>query len=397
MNAPKPKRRGRVASDSAHAWARCLKLGNPYAKLVLVSCCLYVNDAGSCFVGIATLADDTELSADTVRKRLKWLEDIGAIVRFPRWIDENGRANSDGRGKRTSDEIRLMIDEEPEAIEARANGQSEPVCEDDAMTEAAEVSPLNQQGLNQSPENAQDSASPRPALGQPSDSGKGLDSSEPEPEVSPPTPLAGGCDVGLSVLAEAYPIPITDVPKASAVWSALSEQERSEALLGARGYRDFIEKERKRGRNRNVKDCHRWLRDRGWIGYLEQGKKADAIAQRCDIAEGSEEWKAWDVFERICGSSNGILRRYCRGEPGSRTVNVPMAFPPVGAGIDKPYDQWETVVEGSGQFAAWLRKLTELPDVRVSARPVLHEGRMRPSLRVPAPWPPNKSDLAKTG
>jgi hypothetical protein len=40
------------------------------------------------------------------------------IVRMPQWIDEYGRRNGEGRGKRTSDLIRLMIDVDPEVIEA---------------------------------------------------------------------------------------------------------------------------------------------------------------------------------------------------------------------------------------------------------------------------------------
>ena len=81
---------------------------DPNAKTVLRALALYVNGEGSCFVGIDQLSDDTDLSADTVRRRLVWLEQIGAIVRLTQWLDENGRRNSEGRGKRTSDEIRLF-------------------------------------------------------------------------------------------------------------------------------------------------------------------------------------------------------------------------------------------------------------------------------------------------
>jgi hypothetical protein len=47
-------------------------------------------------VSIPTLAEDTELSQQTVRNRLAWLEEIGAIARLPQWIDEYGRRNGDG-------------------------------------------------------------------------------------------------------------------------------------------------------------------------------------------------------------------------------------------------------------------------------------------------------------
>jgi hypothetical protein len=79
---------------------------------------------GRAFVGIASLAEDCEMSPDTVRRRLVWLEEIGAIVRVPQWLDENGNRNSTARGKRTTDLIRLLTDADPELIEARAAGES---------------------------------------------------------------------------------------------------------------------------------------------------------------------------------------------------------------------------------------------------------------------------------
>jgi hypothetical protein len=117
----KPRAR-RIGSDEAHSWARNLKLGNPYAKLVLSMLTLYVQGDGVCFVGIEALAEDTELSTDTVRKRLAWLEDVGAIARFPQWVDASGRRNGDGNGKRTTDEIRLLLSADADAIERRAAG-----------------------------------------------------------------------------------------------------------------------------------------------------------------------------------------------------------------------------------------------------------------------------------
>jgi hypothetical protein len=104
---------------------------------------LYVDGEGCCFVSIPALAEDCEMSPDTVRRRLAWLESIGVISRTPQWIDAQGRRTSDGPGKRTSDLIKLLM---------------------------PGVSPSNQQG-----------SSPRLALRQPSHCGKGL-ISEPEPE-----------------------------------------------------------------------------------------------------------------------------------------------------------------------------------------------------------------------
>lgn len=104
------KRLRRIGSDEAHAWARNLRLGNPYAKLVLCMLTLYVDAEGSCFVGAATLAEDCELSVNTVRGRLAWLENVGVIRRSPQWIDDKGNRNGEGRGRRTSDSVQLLID-----------------------------------------------------------------------------------------------------------------------------------------------------------------------------------------------------------------------------------------------------------------------------------------------
>lgn len=106
------ERRRRIASDEAHAWARNLRLGNPFAKLVLSMLSLYVDGDGYSFVGINQLAEDCELSADTVRRRLDWLEDEAKVIRrTPQWIDESGMRNGNGRGRRTTDKILLLTGE----------------------------------------------------------------------------------------------------------------------------------------------------------------------------------------------------------------------------------------------------------------------------------------------
>jgi hypothetical protein len=118
---------------------------------------LYVDGDGFCFVSIPTLADDTELSAQTVRNRLAWLEQIGAIARLPQWIDEYGRRNGDrSQGRRTSDLIRLMIDADEDEIEARRAGETADV--------SREVSPMPQTGLNPPTPKRLPCASPTPAL-----------------------------------------------------------------------------------------------------------------------------------------------------------------------------------------------------------------------------------------
>ena len=53
MSAPRRKRR--IAADEAHAWARNLRLRNPYAKLILSMLTLYVNGEGECYASVNAL------------------------------------------------------------------------------------------------------------------------------------------------------------------------------------------------------------------------------------------------------------------------------------------------------------------------------------------------------
>jgi hypothetical protein len=173
-----PKRRPRrIAADEAHAWARNLRLNNPLGKLTLSMLTLYVDGEGSCFVSIEQLAEDTELAADTVRKRLAWLEAIGALARFPQWVDASGRRNGDGRGRRTSDEIRLLITADEGEIESRAQGGEPESSSHQKNATDGENTSVSPRSVTPSPERGANGTSPRlappVALCQPSDSRKG--------------------------------------------------------------------------------------------------------------------------------------------------------------------------------------------------------------------------------
>lgn len=164
------RRPRRLASDEAHAWARNLRLNkNVEAKLLLMMLALYVDSNGCAFVGIPTLAEDAELSAQTIRRRLAWLEEIGAIARVPQWIDSGGRRNGDENGKRTSDLIMFLYGADPDIIERRACGE---VC--------APVSPIYQIGLNRADADVSDSQD-----GQECGDAAGVDSDVSRAPISP--------------------------------------------------------------------------------------------------------------------------------------------------------------------------------------------------------------------
>ena len=105
-------RRRRLASDEAHAWARNLRLYNPLAKLLLCMLAGYVNGDGECWVGLNALAEDCDCDRKTIVNRLNFLQSRGLIIRKRQWLSLGGDRNSEGRGKPTTDLIKLEIDVE---------------------------------------------------------------------------------------------------------------------------------------------------------------------------------------------------------------------------------------------------------------------------------------------
>lgn len=402
------RRRRRIASDEAHAWARNLRLNNPYAKSILRALTFYVNESGACNPGISTIAEDVDLSEDTVRKRLKFLEEVGAIVRLPCWRDDQGRVNTEGRGKRTTDEIRLMIDADRDTIEARAAGDD--VVADDSGSD--EFSPRPQQGLN----SGDTEISPRPALGQPSQYSEGL-ISEPEPEPSPQAPLRGGVGDAsdqdkdepehFAEFFDGYPgHRVMDRARALDVFRALTEAERLQARAAAPLYAEDLA-----ALKRRPKDAYKWLRDRVFEQY-PHAKIAPQrqVAQAVWYPQGSREVAALDVALAIAGEQPPDLRNHPDHPDGPgirRSV-------PIGADLvalaDYTREQCADfdliVVDGSREFAAWRDRLARWLGHTVTPRriwtepldPSVHElspmdprHRVRRSvtgLRVPWRWPP---------
>lgn len=389
MTVIKKNRPRRIAADEAHAWARNLRLGNHMAKDVLKSAAMYVNGEGVCFVGIEQLADDTELSMDTVRKRLAWLESIGAIVRFPQWIDANGRRNGEARGKRTTDEIRFLLDADPDEIEARANGE----------TDASEApgSPSHQQGPNQ----GQDSVSPTVALCQPSDSGEGLDSSnlEPEPEKIPPSPPSGGervideeLEKDIEEFRSSYPAPITDMPRFRSVMTALTSIERTKIVTAAKGYATYIADLEKKGRGRNVKNAHLWVQNGHWQGFVTTGERAVAAALVEQAPIDSETGKAWSILHKIA---------HITPLESAGRYYIPRPLTPQALALAQapPEDEWKFVPPDKlNQCGAWKELIRDVLADR--ARPELVWDRNpggRRGFYAPWDWPPRKDGSINTG
>lgn len=402
----KPRAR-RIAADEAHAWARNLRLNNPHAKLTLSMVSLYVDGDGYCFVSIPTLSDDTELSTQTVRNRLAWLEEIGAIARLPQWIDEYGRRNGEGKGKRTSDLIRLMLDVDPELIEAGARGELETV--------SREVSPMPQIGVN-SPDEA---VSPAPALRQPYDSAEGL-ISEPEPESSPKSPSRGR-EGDREDLEESEP---EHFAPAWQSWPGHQAMRRDLALVEFRqldpdkqllcraAIGPFVELQ-KRLRRDTMPNFHLWIRQRRFEEF-PNARLPDPAPER-----------RWIEGDELAGLQ---LAARMAQRPAPRLVEDPergrglWSVKPLQADLaamarfaSEDPSGWHQVELGTPQFAAWRDRLalwlggeveaervwTEPHVPEVHGLPAMHPNfRLRKSkmvLRVPAPWPPHRDGTWSEG
>lgn len=359
------RRARRIAADEAHSWARNLRLGNHHGKSVLRSLTLYVDGDGYCWVGIEQLADDCELSADTVRRRLQWLEEIGAISRKSQWIDAHGVRNGEGRGKRTTDLIQLLFEADQEAIEARAAGRA-------IAAISTAFSPRSQQGLTtDSP-----SVGPAPALRQPSHCGEGL-ISEPEPE--PETPQGPQGDERASEPEdfgpawESWPVKVRrDIALAEFAELPKAKQRHCRAAIP-----HFLAHLRQHKRD-HVPNFHLWIRSRGFDDF--PNARLDELAPpMTTFAAGSDEARAIAVLHELAGRSQ-IFWKLWRSPDG--TVKFSRAMTPRLAALAKAPERSAWVELDRNQAGAWeglLRSVFEDGLVRTHYR----EG-----MRAPWHWPP---------
>lgn len=371
------RRKRRIAADEAHSWARNLRLRNPYAKLVLCMLTLYVNGDGCCFTSIEQLAEDCEFAAETVRRRLIWLESVGAIVRLPQWRDSSGRLNSDGRGKRTTDEIRLMVDIDPEAIEAAAQGETEGV-EETSTSETPEISHPPRRVANEEPET---DLAPHLATQQPPSCGGDI-TSEPEPLNSPqPPPGESVASLeGWKEFQEDWAEPILRQSLAQQVWAALKPDERMLARQAARGY---VLHRKSQKKPPNVLGAHIFLKERdAWAGFAKlapDGRTSRSAGITADSTEGRAIIAMYAIAKtRPFEGRGGIVY------PGEITAQV-LAF------AEAPEQAKWIWFEDSPQISAWSKFL----DKHVHGnRPSLVTtrgigGDTGSGFYAPWPWPPS--------
>lgn len=399
---PAKRRARRIAADEAHAWARNLRLNNPHAKLVLCMLTLYVNGDGICWVSVPSLAEDCELAQNTIRGRLAWLEEIGAIARRPQWLDEYGRRNGDGRGKRTSDDIVLIIEAEIDL--------SEPHSAADTADAGTQISPSPGEGLN----SGTDPVSTSVALHQPFTSVQGL-ISEPEPESPPKAPSGGESEI--ASLEESEPEhfapawlgwPGHEVMRRDLALAEFRQLSAEKQLLCRAAVPLFASLQTKLGRTR-VPNFHLWIRSRGFDEFPNARLVEPGAGPPSRVWIAGRELDALAVAMRM--ADRGEVRLIEDPEHGRglwRNVAVPADLAALAEFSSTDPESWHRFDLGTPQFAAWRDRLQawlggeiqperiwlEPFDPAVHALPAMHpDFKLRKSakvLRAPAPWPPHR-------
>lgn len=233
-------------SIEALNWARRIFVGDAYGKSVLRAIADYADEHGYCFPSLQRLADDCDLSVDSVRRRIKLLEETGLIVTFRCWLDEHGRRNTEGRGRETSRDIRLPLDlvRTREMVEsAPAEGEGTETPDDLALANSKGgvagsegYSPSQQLGAGS--HTARGGVALQPPLEQPLNS---------HLKDSPPNPPAGGVSATEGLQGEAkelfegfkadYPDSSTFVwAKAEPVFKVLTLAEQRHVRYAAAAY-----------------------------------------------------------------------------------------------------------------------------------------------------------------
>ena len=358
MSTERPRRRPRAGADAAHAWVRSFALGDPCAKSILLALCNYVNDQGIATAGISTLALDTEYSDNTIRRRLVWLETIGAIARIPRFRDEHGRINYEGRGKRTSDEIKLLLDADPEEIETAAAASR-----NSAATVETEAASPPTQGMQS---DTSEEVSPPTALPQPSHTVGGPKTLSKwelgESPQSPPCtekPKESGLakkeesDLALSQFKATYPIPTNRPEQLASAWSRLNPEDRRKCQRGAEGARKLRETNPKRPPP-IVDPCKFVASPALWAEYVRYAPPEPP--RYVKLKPGSDEQLAAAVIAAVAGRK--VLTELREPIPEGAAALARFAN---SDGLGRPIDyaSWLVVERDDPRCVAWQNRVKE--------------------------------------
>lgn len=400
--------RTRIGSDDARRWVRSLRLGNPYAKAVLMAFTNYVNDDGTAYPGLETIHGDTEIAINTITARLRWCESIGAVTVSKCWVDEHGNRNKVGRGRPTSWEIRFLLDADVEAIAAAADEQApDRPLRGSAKTKHEEKNGKSagadcEDGGSIVPENSEETGGAETEFcqspGQPLENDLPISSqsvanhlpitgatrileSESE-EDSNPKPLSKDERGFPSEIEDSefekdwedfrtsgYPDGIVNIPATRAELKKRPHDQRRAAIVGVPAYADYC---RKRGQ-KNPKPAHIYIRHGVWEG-LSAMASVDGAPRVTSHSPQSEAGAALCTLAVIAGNS------LFRLSGGNISYTQPIT-PQLLALANVPHESiWIDCKLGDHEFAAWRGLI-----YRIFAGRILPE---KTKYRVPWRWPP---------
>lgn len=362
----------------------------------------YVDEDGHCWPSAGTLARDTDQTEGNVRRLLKWLEEVGVIVRLKRWRTDQGAITYDPNGGRqTSDEIRLCLKIDHGALQTKLQSMrgGNPGPDDGGETsDIATISPgkidtqTQDDASSSLGSDAEGAYAPEPTL----------EESLKERKDSPNPPSGGGQETidedfekDLTEFAETYPAPIADLPRLRAVMAGMVPPLRRKIVIAAKGYANFIGDCSRRGKARAVKDAHRWVSGGMWQGYVASGAAIEKTQLVQQIAVGSEEGRALEVLHQIAHIS--APREFGRNYQLSR----PLSPPALALAKAPPSGQWVFIsAENPNQCQAWteliVAALAGKPrPVLVSVWPRNPAGKR--GFMAPWSWPPRKDGSLYTG
>jgi hypothetical protein len=403
-------------SFQATEWARSLPLHSLSAKFTLMMIGSYAGTDGTCFPSLTTLAEDTMQSVDTVRRRIRELEQLELLVRLARWTSPDGKVvvTEIGDGtkpsgcRQSSDELRLLLKTTGDDVEARIAAlgwdKKKSHDQDDNPPEGVANCQGGEDSTAVPPAPSHSSATP-PVAQLCNPLNRLSNSSE---ETAPLNPPASGGTIEadsdlkkigrqrIATVEPLWPEPITNAERAVVILGSLTEQEWADCQIGVKGYAAFIRSRHDVGKDRTVKDFHNWARNRQWAGYLTKGAEVEQAGKRVHAKIDGDAGRAWRNLHTV----GRVTPTEFDGQyllPGMLSPQV-MAL----ANAPPPSD-WVFIPESNKQQAgAWSSFLRSALEGK--ARPSLIDDRnWRGSERIaergfvaPWPWPPRKDGTLST-
>jgi hypothetical protein len=273
-------------SLEALTWAKKITAPSSGAKFLLIMLANYAGKKGESFYTLSDMAEDMQVSVDSVRRRLGELSDADMIARIIRMR---------GDGSRSSDIVILLMDDETRAYAESLGWSADRAREENAATEGDHAQTPGIEPLANCDHPLADCYHPLADSGGGGSTGATPKKNQQLTNTKPtPTPAARGAVEVASLRDEAqaaearweafkavWPFdPAASPGKARAAFFALSPEEREHAIRYAARYIAATEGKRR-------KHAGNWLADRDWTGFLEQERAK--LSERERVADGYAE------------------------------------------------------------------------------------------------------------